>query len=146
MKLARLAGCIVVWLGLSANAPPAAGAGDSFGAIAYSSSSHQVAYAHSWTSAAEAEASARGQCNRNTPAKDCFVAVSLRNACGALAIDYRGTWGVWERTPSTPGGHGADMARSSAEREATRHCRQFAGPHTAECRVVESRCAVAFNL
>jgi hypothetical protein len=125
---------------------PASAADDSFGAIAYSVASGRSATAHSWTSTDEARQLALADCNRDAPAKDCFIAVYFQNACGAVAADFHGNWGAWWKGQSQPGGYGLSAALEATRSRAVQECRRHAGAHAAECRVVADRCAVAFNL
>nr|AIA11413.1 protein of unknown function (DUF4189) [uncultured bacterium] len=119
-------------------------ADNSYGAIAYSGTSHISTTAQSWNSLQEAKNTALYNCNRDTPAKACYVPVEFQNACGALAIDYSGTWGGWWQSPSQAGGNGVNLALSHAKQKAIQACKQYAGPQ-AQCRVVAERCAVVFN-
>jgi hypothetical protein len=118
---------------------------NSYGAIAYSGSSHVSTTAQSWNTLEEAKRNALYNCNAQTPAKDCFIPVEFQNACGALAVDYRGDWGGWWQNPSQGGGNGAALALSVAKRQALQACRQYAGAYAAECRIVSEKCAIVFN-
>ncbi|MDC0682473.1 DUF4189 domain-containing protein [Sorangium atrum] len=124
---------------------PAAAANDSFGAIAYSTTSNRAATAQSWRSSDEAGRLALADCNRGSPAKDCFIAAAFQNACGALAIDDHGTWGAWWKSQSEPGGAGVSAALGVGRSRAREQCRRYAAGHAAECRVVAELCAVAFH-
>jgi len=79
-----------------------------YGAIAYEPARRAVGYAHDFKSAREAKVEALKQCGE--PA--CEVAVSFRNACGAIA---RGTG-----KPSAVTG----ATRAEAEAKAMRKCGQ----------------------
>jgi hypothetical protein len=118
-----LAGCCVA-AGLALGAalsPPSAtaeadggrGATEYFGAIAYSPSTRAHGWAYDYTSRADAERRAMAKCQRH--ARDCFVPVWFRNACGALAIGFEGY------------GTGWGASRRLAETYALQSCRRYSG-------------------
>jgi hypothetical protein len=118
------AGGLVAALGLAAAltcAAPAAlaeadggqGAEQFFGAIAYSPSTRAHGWAFDYTSRVDAEKRAMAKCQRH--ARDCFVPVWFRNACGALAIGFDGY------------GTGWGASRRLAETYALQSCRRYSG-------------------
>lgn len=70
-------------------------AADSFGAIAYSQASDNLAIAYGHDSQADAEEHARASCAKDTAdASTCQVALWFQNACGAFAKADDGSWGT----------------------------------------------------
>jgi serine/threonine-protein kinase len=120
-------GCLAAVLGLAATSATsgqeAANEAESyFGAIAYSPSTRAHGWAYDYASRAAAERRALAKCGRH--ARDCFVPVWFRNACGALAIGFEGYGSGW------------GASRKLAESYALQSCRRYSGG----CRVVRWVC------
>jgi hypothetical protein len=84
-----------------------------FGAIAYSPSTRAHGWAFDYGSREHAEARAMARCSRH--ARDCFVPVWFRDACGALAIGLDGYGSGWGSN------------RKLAETYALQSCRRYSG-------------------
>jgi serine/threonine-protein kinase len=74
------------------SAPVAAFAGDLYGAIAYSQSTKNYAWATDYNAQNEAENAAMAECSKR--AGDCKSALWFVNGCGALAVGDDGGWGT----------------------------------------------------
>jgi Domain of unknown function (DUF4189) len=109
---------------ISAITPTIANARDSYGAIAYSFETGASAWAHSFSSAAEAENFVLNRCYNS--ADDC-KSLWFKNACGAVAAGPDGWGSAW--APSSAG----------AQRKAIRSCSQYSDG----CRVVRWQCSGA---
>jgi serine/threonine-protein kinase len=99
----------------TATADPGGGNGaeEYFGAIAYSPATRAHGWAFDYASRAEAERRALAKCGRH--ARDCFVPVWFRNACGALAIGFEGYGSGW------------GASRKLAENYALQSCQRYSG-------------------
>jgi hypothetical protein len=95
----------------------------SYGAIAYSQSSHDVGYSENYGNQAQAEARAKKECGQS----DCETTVWYYNSCGALATDEDGAWGA---------DHGDDEAR--AGKAALAQCASVDGKN---CKVIAAYCS-----
>ncbi|MBL0374372.1 DUF4189 domain-containing protein [Rhizobium sp. KVB221] len=79
--------------------PVAALAQELYGSIAYSQQTRAYGWSIDNASQADAENSAMNECYKR--ASDCKVAMSFRNACGAVATGEDGGWGSdWGRNYS----------------------------------------------
>ena len=99
------------------------GALRTYGAIAYSPTSHSYGYAYRYASRAQAEAHARSECGK----RDCVIATWYYNQCGALATSPNGAWA---------GRHAARIRRAQALAEAG--CAKEGGN---KCTVLVSHCS-----
>lgn len=84
-----------------------AAAADSWGAIAYSPSTHAFGYSHGFGSEGEAEDYAVGICLEQNGGDDCQAAVVFSNACGAVMAGPDGWGHAWDA-----GGEEAAQARA----------------------------------
>jgi hypothetical protein len=70
-------------------------AADSYGAIAYSQPSDNLAVVYGYDSRSGAETGARAACAKDTvDSSTCEVALWFQNACGAFAKADDGSWGT----------------------------------------------------
>jgi serine/threonine-protein kinase len=99
------------------------GPGRSYGAIAYSPSSHNVGYSQEYGNQTQAETRAKKECGQS----DCETTVWYYNSCGALATGDDGAWGA---------DHGDDEAR--AGKAALAQCTSVNGQN---CKVIASYCS-----
>jgi Domain of unknown function (DUF4189) len=119
--LKRLLASLAVIIAMT---PAIASARDSYGAIAYSFETGAVAWAHSFSSAGEAENFVLNKCYESS--NDC-KSLWFKNACGAVAAGPNGWGSAW--APSSGG----------AQRKAINSCSQYSGG----CRVVRWQCSGA---
>jgi serine/threonine-protein kinase len=118
MKIVAIA---VLALGLLA---PGVASAASWGSIAFSASTQATGWTHGYANQTAAENAALDLCNRS--ADDCVIAISFRNACGAVAVGANGGWGAdW------------GTADWDAQQSALGAC----GEHDSGCRVLRWQCS-----
>jgi len=79
-------------LALVLAAAPGVASAESWGAIAYSEATRAIAWSHGYANETGAENEALRGCYKY--ARDCVVAISFHNACGAVAVGSNGGWGA----------------------------------------------------
>jgi serine/threonine-protein kinase len=110
--LMKIVAAAILALGLLA--VPGVASAASWGAIAFSPSTRALGWTHDYSTQADAEDAAEAYCGKD--ADDCRVAISFRNACGAIAIGRNGGWGAdWGVDPQT------------AQQRALNQCRRHDG-------------------